>query len=635
MPSPLSHGPVGNVPLSGPTIVDALLFAERWGQGSAGTGATVTYSFPGPGAAWAVGTPSGYMPPYNFPSEFLPLDEAQKASLRSVLSSYSAVANIQFVEVADTPSSVGDIRVSSSPMVQGAIGVDPWAAPIGGDIWFNPAELSNVAVGTAGYALMLHEVGHALGLKHPFEGASVLSAEENNTHFTVMSYTQDFPAPQTPQLYDVLALQYLYGANRSYRTGADLYALGDGEKLTLWDAGGVDTVSVAGQTVGAVLNLTPGTFSSVGRISANFVSAPAINNIAIAFGTWIENATGSALADEITGNALHNILTGGGGNDRLDGRTGTDVAVYSGLRAEYDITGAGVGFSVADRVPGRDGTDTLTNIEILRFADLDLRIISTAVAIRSVSGIHSAQDGLAMFREVASDDAIKEPMEDAHARLEFSPGGGAALGGAERDLVWFTERNPELRSVEGRGGDDVYIVQWVPGPLTGGDPRIVEAENGGNDTVWVSQSDYILPNGVENLVSMTERGVRMLANDGDNKFIGGPGEDQLFSGFGDDIVYGREGNDLIVGGAGTDALFGGEGNDSFAWERSHVGDDDKIWDWNLGDRLDLRGLGGVTVTQDGADTQVWYDPNQDGIPDAHIVTVIGTVKADIEAAIML
>jgi Ca2+-binding RTX toxin-like protein len=259
------------------------------------------------------------------------------------------------------------------------------------------------------------------------------------------------------------------------------------------------------------------------------------------------------------------------------------------------------------------------------------------VAYLGPSDIQSAADGASMFAEVASDDTLAVPIWYADSQLAWTEWDGDSarvLGSSGRDFVYF-EEGDLLARAEGGEGDDVYVVRYVPGALTGGDPRIIERDGEGNDTVWVSVSDYILPNGVENLVSMTENGVRMLANDGNNKFIGGPGDDQLFSGFGEDIVYGREGNDLIVGGDETDALFGAAGDDTFAWELGHVGDDDRIWDWDAGDRLDLRGLGGVVVTRNGADTQVWHDPNRDGVADAHIVTVIGVDRDLIEAAITL
>jgi Ca2+-binding RTX toxin-like protein len=256
-----------------------------------------------------------------------------------------------------------------------------------------------------------------------------------------------------------------------------------------------------------------------------------------------------------------------------------------------------------------------------------------SIRYQSPSDVVSRADGAAMYREVASDDDI---LSHARDTWRYFDAGATAQGTAGRDVMILSEDNQHLTHVAGGGGDDVYIVRWVPGRLTGGDPRIIEASDGGEDSVWVSQSDYILPNSVENLVSMTERGVRMLANDGSNKFIGGPGGDMLFSGYGDDIVYGREGDDLIIAGHGTDVMFGCEGNDTFAWERDHLGGGDRIMDWNAGDRLDLQGIGGRFLTmQRAADVELWHDADGNGAPDQLVVTVIAATADQVSGALFV
>lgn len=61
------------------------------------------------------------------------------------------------------------------------------------------------------------------------------------------------------------------------------------------------------------------------------------------------------------------------------GTTWTDVAVFSGPRADYDITSAGGVVTVAHaRGTATDGTDTVRNVEILRFTDQD---VATAALI--------------------------------------------------------------------------------------------------------------------------------------------------------------------------------------------------------------------------------------------------------------
>lgn len=104
--------------------------------------------------------------------------------------------------------------------------------------------------------------------------------------------------------------------------------------------------------------------------------------------TGIENLRGSEASDILTGDHGNNRLQGDRGADTLIGNAGDDiligdgslpdihqdVAVFSYERALYDIsTDAGGTTTVAYTGPGAgDGTDTLIEIEILRFADGDL-----------------------------------------------------------------------------------------------------------------------------------------------------------------------------------------------------------------------------------------------------------------------
>jgi hypothetical protein len=82
---------------------------------------------------------------------------------------------------------------------------------------------------------------------------------------------------------------------------------------------------------------------------------------------------GNDFDNTLTGNAGNNVFEGRGGNDTLDGGIGTDTAVFSGIYAEYKITRGGT-FIVEDNQQQRDGSDTLRNIEILRFSDKEIKL---------------------------------------------------------------------------------------------------------------------------------------------------------------------------------------------------------------------------------------------------------------------
>ena len=141
--------------------------------------------------------------------------------------------------------------------------------------------------------------------------------------------------PVTPMPNDILAIQYLYGANMRYRTGDDVYTLvADGAYRTLWDAGGVDTLDGSQLLSGTTISLVPRAFTLHGPRSAT----------AVAFNVVIENAIGTRGNDVLRGNGAANVLAGGQGNDELIGGGSSDE-----LR----------GGDGADLLKGRAGADTL------------------------------------------------------------------------------------------------------------------------------------------------------------------------------------------------------------------------------------------------------------------------------------
>ncbi len=81
---------------------------------------------------------------------------------------------------------------------------------------------------------------------------------------------------------------------------------------------------------------------------------------------------GTSSADTITGGSGNDTITAGAGNDTVTGGLGRDTAVFSGNAADYTVSGNADGsWTVADQNPadGDDGSDSLTQIEILQFAD--------------------------------------------------------------------------------------------------------------------------------------------------------------------------------------------------------------------------------------------------------------------------
>jgi len=242
-----------------------------------------------------------------------------------------------------------------------------------GDMWINRSNEDQFVPGVGpvyghtSWNTYLHEMGHALGLRHPNERPN---NGTTNNQFTVMSYV---PHPEeagdplltqayslTPMVWDIQAIQELYGANTATRTGDTVY-FGDGDPsttaasgadltyqyasnphndlgmqvlgedglyrdviLTIWDAGGSDLIDASDLSTDSRIDLRPGRYSSIGEIDNNIAVAAAVREGGHVI-NYIENAWGGSGHDRLIGNNAHNHLAGNGGNDRLYGDRGSDT----------------------------------------------------------------------------------------------------------------------------------------------------------------------------------------------------------------------------------------------------------------------------------------------------------------------
>ncbi len=386
MPSPTSWSNTTRVNLTGIQTIDALLSGRRWEN------PTLTYSFPEVDSFWSTSATRGYGPsnggeePWH--PGYEPLYSTDRTSFHAALQQWANIANLQFFQLTETPTNVGDIRAAytSSYILDNvqAWSYEPNDAAYAGDIWFDSNGTSVTEFWSPGsyeFLTVMHELGHALGLKHPFEGSgsvpTVLPTSLNTRSYTVMSYSAN-PGdsntsfsfePTSLMLLDIATIQHIYGANYNYHAGDDVYLYSDLSTYhhTIWDGGGLDTIQYTGNH-DAIIDLQQGHGSRIG-IPVNIESTTgtllqSVNNIWIAYGANIENAMGGQGNDTLIGNDQNNALNGG---------AGVDTAHYADKRSNYSVTKEANTFVVKANI-GKGDTDIIINLERLQFADTRLAI---------------------------------------------------------------------------------------------------------------------------------------------------------------------------------------------------------------------------------------------------------------------
>jgi serralysin len=247
-----------------------------------GTSNTFYYSFPSQ-------LPSYYQANSDDSKSFTPFSSLQIARSETALAYISTLLDVKFQKTYSSLSLNTISFASNRQSDSAAYAYAPNATFIGSDIFLDlDADNASISDGTYGAYTFIHELGHALGLKHVGSAGGAdsnppfLTAAEDNTNWTLMSY--DYNSSQYYLRYselDIAALQYLYGPSKTARSSNDTYKISVYSPNFIWDGNGLDSLDISEVNQGSTVYLTPGywgfvgttkktTITSAGQITVNF-----------------------------------------------------------------------------------------------------------------------------------------------------------------------------------------------------------------------------------------------------------------------------------------------------------------------------------------------------------------------------
>ena len=559
----------------------------------------VTYSF----ATSAPGTDEGVIGTPAF-ATFQAFTALQETQTQAALAEWGNASGLTFIEV---PAGASEITFSAYDFTgspyngAGGVGFYPFgnwnffSFPSYLDGWNGAGNvLLNSDFITAGqfdYGLILHEIGHTLGLKHPTEtwtsAAGILHDQVlavDDPNLTIMSQLGG-PLVHLAAL-DIAAIQNIYGLNSADLTNWSY----DNLNNILTQTAGAGAVMLRGTNIRDVLN----------------------------GGTGNNTLTGLFGDDSIFGNGGNDLMFGGSGNDLLNGGTGNDT-MHGGFGDDKYVINTALDQIIEFT---NEGIDTATSsVTYTLPAEVEKLTLS---GIAAVNG-----NGNTLNNTITGNNAVNTLTgNDGNDTLDGKLGNDILIGGAGNDTYTLDNSSDQVTELAGGGTDTIKV------NFTFDLAPIANVEK-------LTLTGTLAINGSGNSLANT-----LTGNAAANVLNGNSGADKLLGATGDDSLNGGLGTDTLTGELGRDTLSGGSTDiDTFVYTAiadSGIGvaNRDVITDFDAADRISLTaidtnpGLAGdqaFTFVGNGVITGNWQVAYQiAGVDTLVSINTTGTPAAEME-----